>query len=75
LQKSEQTLASGIREIPFKTVFPAPFKLVLNRWTMLPFVLLQRLFYRSSLGITVLACGRMPSGSNQRGATTATGSG
>ena len=60
LGKSEQTLTSGVREIPFKTVFPAPFKLILNRWTMLPFSLFQRLFYRSSLGITLLACGRVP---------------
>lgn len=74
LRKTEQTLTSGVREVPFKTVFPAPFRLILNRWTMLPFALLQRLFYRSSLGITLLACGRLPSrGDQHEGITAAAG--
>jgi 2-polyprenyl-3-methyl-5-hydroxy-6-metoxy-1,4-benzoquinol methylase len=59
LAKPEQTLTSGIRDIPFKTTFPAPFRLILNRWTMLPLALFQRLFYRSRLGITFLASGRV----------------
>src|SRR5713226_460974 len=37
LSQQERTEASGIREIPFKTVFPAPFKLVLNPLGMYPF--------------------------------------
>jgi SAM-dependent methyltransferase len=61
LDKGTQTLMSGTREIPFKTLFPAPFKLILNRWTMAPFARFQRLFYRSRLGITLLGAGRVPS--------------
>jgi ABC-type uncharacterized transport system permease subunit len=62
LQESQQerTESSGIREIPFKTVFPTPFKLVLNPVAMYPFFLLQRVFYRTSLGLTLLASGRRP---------------
>jgi SAM-dependent methyltransferase len=60
LAKTQQTLTSGIRDIPFKTAFPAVFRLILNEWSMLPLALLQRLFYRSGLGITLLACGRVP---------------
>ncbi len=59
LVKAEQTLTSGIREIPFKTTFPAVFRLILNRWTMMPLAVLQRLFYRTRKGITVLGCGRV----------------
>jgi SAM-dependent methyltransferase len=60
LSQQERTEASGIREIPFKTVFPAPFKLVLNPLGMYPFFLLQRLFYGSALGLTLLGSGRRP---------------
>jgi SAM-dependent methyltransferase len=59
LDKREQTLGSGIRDIPFKTTFPRPFRLLLNRWTMLPFAVLQRAFYRSALGITLIGFGRV----------------
>lgn len=58
LSQEERTETSGIREIPFKTVFPAPFRLVLNPVAMYPFLVLQRLFYRSSLGLTLLGSGR-----------------
>ena len=60
LGKMQQTLTSGIRDIPFKTAFPAPFRLILNQWTMLPFAVFQRLFYQSRFGITILGCGRVP---------------
>lgn len=60
LEKLQQTLMSGTREIPFKTTFPAPFRVILNRWTMLPLALFQRLFYRTRFGITILGCGRVP---------------
>jgi SAM-dependent methyltransferase len=60
LSQEQRTESSGIRDIPFKTVFPAPFKLVLNPISMYPFFLLQRLFYRSGLGLTLLASGRRP---------------
>lgn len=57
----EQTELSGIREIPFKTVFPSYFKLILNRVTLYPLFVLQKLFYRSNLGLTMLAVGRVAS--------------
>jgi len=55
----EQTEGSGIREIPWKTVFPASFKLLLNRTTLYPLFVAQRFFYRTNLGLTMLACGRV----------------
>jgi SAM-dependent methyltransferase len=55
----EQTELSGIREIPFKTVFPAWVRLILNRVTLYPLFVLQRLFYRTNLGLTMLAVGRV----------------
>jgi len=54
----EQTKESGVRDIPFKTTFPPIFRLVLNRWTMWPFGVLQRLFYRTELGVTLLGWGQ-----------------
>ena len=54
-----QTETSGIREIPWKTVFPAPFKLLLNRVTLYPLFVLQRFFYQTNLGLTMLACGKV----------------
>ena len=58
LPKVDQTKTSGIREIPFKTVFPSWFKLLLNRTTLFPLFVLQRLFYRTNLGVTMVAFGR-----------------
>ena len=55
----EQTETSGIREIPWKTVFPSSFKLILNRTTLYPLFVLQRLFYNSNLGLTMIACGKV----------------
>ena len=55
----KQTEMSGIREIPFKTVFPPLFKLILNRVTLYPFFVLQRFFYTSNLGLTMLAVGKV----------------
>lgn len=57
--KHLQTAASGVREIPFKTVFPAPFKLLLNPYTLYPLFVLQRLFYHTGLGLTMLGIGRV----------------
>jgi SAM-dependent methyltransferase len=67
LGKTEQTLTSGVRDVPFKTSFPAPFRLILNRWVMLPLALLQRCFYRSRMGITILGCGRVAAGQDRVG--------
>lgn len=57
----EQTDSSGIREVPWKTVFPRWCGLILNRYTLAPLFLVQRAFYRSALGITLLASGRRSS--------------
>ena len=58
--KPEQTAISGIREIPFKTVFPAWCRLLLNDYTMWPLCQLQRLFYGTNLGLTLIARGEVP---------------
>jgi SAM-dependent methyltransferase len=55
-----QTETSGIREIPWKTVFPSWVRLVLNRTTMMPLFVLQRLFYSTGLGITMMGTARVP---------------
>ena len=60
LSKVDQTKTSGIREIPWKTVFPSWFRFVLNRTTLYPLFVLQRLFYRTNLGLTMVAFGRKP---------------
>jgi SAM-dependent methyltransferase len=60
LSMRDRTETSGIRDIPFKTVFPSPFKLVLNPVAMSPLFLLQRLFYRTNLGLTLLGSGTRP---------------
>jgi len=62
LSQQLQTETSGIQEIPFKTVFPRCFRLLLNRITMTPFFLLQRLFYHTNRGLTMMAVGRVEQG-------------
>ena len=42
--KSEQTLLSGIREVPFKNKFPKWFNIILNENVMYIFFLLQKIF-------------------------------
>ena len=54
-----QTETSGVREIPWKTVFPPSFKLILNRITLYPLFVIQRLFYGSNLGLTMIARGKV----------------
>ena len=54
LSLEEQTKSSGIREIPFKTVFPSFFRIILNSFTLYPLFLIQRSFYRTGLGLTML---------------------
>ncbi|MFA6208464.1 MAG: class I SAM-dependent methyltransferase [Candidatus Obscuribacterales bacterium] len=58
LSKDKQTATSGIREVPFKTVFPPSFRILLNRFTLYPLIFVQRLFYESNLGIILMACGK-----------------
>lgn len=63
----EQTESSGIREIPFKTVFPSWCKLILNKITLYPLFIIQRMFYRTNLGLTMLAVGRVPASESHHG--------
>lgn len=55
-QRSE---ISGIQNIPFKTHFPAYFGVLLNAVTMWPFIQIQRFFYPSRFGVTLLAFGKV----------------
>lgn len=57
LARREQTQLSGLKDVPYKTLFPSWFKFVLNRHTMYPLVALQRLFYRTDLGLALMAGG------------------
>lgn len=57
--RQEQTEHSGIREIPFKTVFPSWFRLVLNPVVLYPLFILQRLFYPTNLGLEMMAMARV----------------
>jgi SAM-dependent methyltransferase len=52
-----QTEASGLQDIPYKTMFPKWCGWLLNRWTMLPFTTTQRFFYHTNLGFNLLATG------------------
>jgi SAM-dependent methyltransferase len=58
--KQAQTYHSGIREIPFKTVFPAWCRLILNPVSLYPLFVLQRLFYRTDLGLELMALAKVP---------------
>jgi len=59
LAADEQTATSGIREIPWKTVFPSWVRIILNRITLYPLFVVQRLFYRTNLGLTMVGIGRV----------------
>jgi SAM-dependent methyltransferase len=54
-----QTETSGIRDIPWKTTFPPLFRFILNPVALSPLFGLQRLFYRSNLGLTMIGRGRV----------------
>jgi SAM-dependent methyltransferase len=58
LTQRARTESSGVRDIPFKTVYAAPFRLVLNPVAMYPLFLLQRAFYRTNLGLLLVGAGR-----------------
>ncbi|QDM28163.1 class I SAM-dependent methyltransferase [Tardiphaga sp. vice304] len=60
LSQREQTETSGIRDIPWKTVFPPWVKIILNRTTLWPLFIVQRLFYRTGLGVTMMGAGELP---------------
>jgi SAM-dependent methyltransferase len=55
----EQTETSGIRDIPWKTVFPSWVRIILNRKTLYPLFVIQRMFYRTGLGVVMMGMGRV----------------
>jgi SAM-dependent methyltransferase len=55
----ERTKNSGIREIPFKTVFPSWFRFILNPVTLYPLFVIQRLFYQTNIGLELMALARV----------------
>jgi 2-polyprenyl-3-methyl-5-hydroxy-6-metoxy-1,4-benzoquinol methylase len=57
LSQRQQTETSGLRDIPWKTTFPALVGLLLNRYALYPLLVMQRLFYRTNLGVTILGFG------------------
>ncbi|MBV9861825.1 MAG: class I SAM-dependent methyltransferase [Alphaproteobacteria bacterium] len=60
LSQAKQTDLSGIRDIPYKTLFPRWCRLILNPVALYPFFIMQRLFYSSALGLELMAVARMP---------------
>lgn len=58
LSKTEQTKASGIQDIPWKTTFPSFVRLLLNRKVLYPLFVVQRWFYSSNYGLTLMAIGK-----------------
>ncbi len=59
LSQREQTETSGIREIPWKTVFPSWVRIILNRVTLYPLFVIQRWFYRTNLGVVMMGMGQV----------------
>ena len=58
LSQQERTELSGLHDVPFKTMFPAPFKVLLNPVAMYPLFVLQRAFYGTDWGLTIVASGK-----------------
>jgi phospholipid N-methyltransferase len=48
LTMEQRTLLSGHRDVMFKTVFPNYFSLILNRYTLYPFYIAQKVFRNNS---------------------------
>jgi len=44
---------------PWKTVFPSWVRIILNRWTLYPLFVIQRIFYRTGLGVVMMGMGRV----------------
>ncbi|SDR05294.1 Methyltransferase domain-containing protein [Rhizobiales bacterium GAS113] len=55
----EQTETSGIREIPWKTTFPSWARLILNHYALWPLFVIQRLFYKTGYGVTMMGIGKV----------------
>ncbi len=58
LSQQERTALSGLHDVPFKTMFPAPFKLLLNPVAMYPLFVVQRAFFGTDWGLTIVASGK-----------------
>lgn len=63
LSAQERTVQSGRRSVKFKTSFPPVLALVLNRFTMFPLHLVQKLFSRSERALVLYFECRPPEGS------------
>jgi SAM-dependent methyltransferase len=48
-----RTIESGNREVPFKTIYPNFTKLLINRFTLFPFILFQKLFRNHSRALVL----------------------
>ena len=59
LDQEERTKVSGISEIKMKTVYPWWFKYLLNRVTLWPLFMVQRLWYGSDKGPIMLGKGQV----------------
>lgn len=59
LTNEEQTKLSGLRDVPYKNLFPRWTSLILNRYAMAPFLFAQRFFFNTDLGLALLACGKI----------------
>jgi len=57
LSLEEQTKLSGFKDIKYKTLFPFWFKYIFNNVTLSPFLLIQKLFFNTNLGLTIIAYG------------------
>jgi SAM-dependent methyltransferase len=55
LSPGERTRLSGDRDVPFKTRFPAPLRLVLNEWVLYPLHLLQKMNARNPRSMVIYA--------------------
>ena len=55
LSQKERTVYTGNREVSYKTTFPSIFKLILNRYLMWPFHILQ-LINRKNKNSLVIYC-------------------
>jgi hypothetical protein len=58
--RQEQTWPSGIRAVPFMTVFPLWFRLILNPIVLYPLFIIQRMFYHADLGLEMMALAQIP---------------
>lgn len=57
----QNTIDSSSREVKFKTVYPGYFRYLVNKFTMLPFIILQKIFSKNPEGL-VLYCELLPKG-------------